>query len=394
MEEYRYKDGSMLRKGYTTGTCAALAARAAVMGLLSGSCPPRISLRVPAGITVSACTEEPESGTGVSGSRFFQCAVRKDAGDDPDVTDGLLIFCRAEFSETGTGEEAVTIRGGTGVGRVTRKGLDQPVGEAAINSVPRAMIRQAVEDLLGETGEERALILTISVPEGEKTAEKTFNPLLGIQGGISILGTTGIVEPMSEEALLETIRAQLQMLRAQGRSWIAAALGNMGAICAGEYLKHTTEGSTVICSNYIGRTIDMAAELGFSGLLLFGHLGKLVKLGNGIMNTHSREGDGRMDTMLSCALEAGAGLELLKRIRLANTSEEALEILSAAGLGEASMGILLKRIRFHLNRRTAGTMETGVFLFSQETGLIGKTEGADALADRISREQETTEGIR
>lgn len=294
------------------------------------------------------------------------------------MTDGLLVFAQARFLPENTGNARVIIDGGEGVGRVTKAGLDQPVGAAAINSVPRRMIETAVAEVLEEAGLDRTVEILIFVPGGERTAEKTFNPVLGITGGISILGTSGIVEPMSEEALIETIRAHMQVLRSEGRRFAAAVPGNMGERFLWSYLEREGIGKipAVVCSNFVGRTLDMAGELGFSGLLLAGHLGKLVKLGCGIMNTHSKEGDGRMETLVACALRAGAGTGTLKRIQEANTTEQALEELKAAGILKETMGALLERMDWYMRRRVPETLETGILVFDAAGTLLGATENA------------------
>lgn len=393
MEALVYKDKKMLRRGYTTGTCAALAAQGAVSFLVSGIWPETAELMTPAGQMVRVPLMEKKAGNGAA-----SCAVKKDAGDDPDVTDGLLVFARARFlpentgnareADHGTGtasarERRVIIDGGEGVGRVTKAGLDQPVGAAAINSIPRRMIEAAVTEVLEEAGADRPVEILIFVPGGEKAAEKTFNPVLGITGGISILGTSGIVEPMSEEALIETIRAHMQVLRSEGRRFAAAVPGNMGERFLWSYLEREGIGKipAVVCSNFVGRTLDIAGELGFSGLLLAGHLGKLVKLGCGIMNTHSKEGDGRMETLVACALRAGAGTGTLKRIQEANTTEQALEELKAAGILKETMGALLERMDWYMRRRVPETLETGILVFDAAGTLLGATENArDLLA--------------
>ena len=393
MEALVYKDKKMLRRGETTGTCAALAAQGAVSFLVSGIWPETAELMTPAGQMVRVPLMEKKAGNGA-----VSCAVKKDAGDDPDVTDGLLIFARARFlpenagnareADHGTGtasarERRVIIDGGEGVGRVTKAGLDQPVGAAAINSVPRRMIEDAVAEVLEEAGADRPVEILIFVPGGEKAAEKTFNPVLGITGGISILGTSGIVEPMSEEALIETIRAHMQVLRSEGRRFAAAVPGNMGERFLWSYLEREGIGKipAVVCSNFVGRTLDIAGELGFSGLLLAGHLGKLVKLGCGIMNTHSKEGDGRMETLVACALRAGVGTGTLKRIQEANTTEQALEELKAAGILKETMGALLERMDWYMRRRVPETLETGILVFDAAGTLLGATENArDLLA--------------
>ena len=218
-EHYISVGRERLRCGYTTGTCAAAAARGAAELLLTGQLPPAVRIDTPAGIPVEAELLEPSSG-----SDWAACAVRKDGGDDPDATHGTLIFARVERSAT----PGVTIDGGEGVGRVTKPGLDQPVGAAAINHVPRQMIEQQASAAMAANGCDGGLRVVISAPEGERLAQKTFNPRLGIVGGISILGTSGIVRPMSEAALIDSLRLEQDMLAAAGATDIVVTPGNYG----------------------------------------------------------------------------------------------------------------------------------------------------------------------
>ena len=405
MDTFVYKDHKKLRCGYTTGTCAALAAQGAVRFLLTGSWKETEEIMTPKGILVAASLEKKSSGDG-----WAECAVQKDAGDDYDVTNGILVYARAEKEPPGlrledgsqqekekpdqqnaeSSETLIEIDGGIGIGRVTKPGLDQPVGAAAINSVPRKMIRDAVYALLEEAGEFLPVSITISVPAGVEAAKKTFNPVLGIEGGISVLGTSGIVEPMSEEALVETIRTHLNVLRAEGRKWVIAVPGNMGAGFLKGYLTEQNKtsvgsmeafmNSLVTMSNFVGRTIDITAELGFSGIMIAGHMGKLVKIGNGIMNTHSREADGRMDTMLSCALSAGTeDLELLRKIQGSNTTDEVMDHLKQAGILDDTIKVFLKRAAWHLAHRSRAEVKTGMIVFGTKGEYLGETEDADMI---------------
>lgn len=419
---YIFKDKKRLRCGYTTGTCAALAARAATRFLLSGRFPVSEQIRTPDGPVAEAGIERTDSGTDPDGIRWASCAVRKDAGDDPDVTNGLYICARVrledqrkrlEGTETEISCPRVRIDGGEGIGRVTRAGLDQPPGMAAINSGPRGMITRAVLELLEESGEERTAFVVISAPGGEEIAKKTFNPQLGIQGGISILGTGGIVKPMSEEALVDTIRAELSIRRAAGARIAIAVPGNLGAGYLARYLNGAATGekallgtipeaktddersmidSPVTCSNFIGKTVDLAGELGFSGLIFAGHIGKLVKLGNGIMNTHSNEGDGRMDTLVSCALSAGADRELLLHIQGANTTNEALDFLRLSGLLKDTMQVLVRRIEKHLAHRAADGLLTAAILFDSDGAVLGETRQARSLLLEMQKAAESLKG--
>lgn len=409
MDEYIFRNKKMLRCGYTTGTCAALAAKGAVTFLATGKWPETAVLMTPGGKQIRAVLEERKAG-----SQYAECAVRKDGGDDYDVTNGILIFARARFLTEKEPGPQIVIDGGKGVGRVTKPGLNQPVGAAAINSVPRKMIEEAVLCALREGSEaaggglgtkrgkeqgkeqetKKRVEIIISVPQGEQAAKKTFNPVLGIEGGISILGTSGIVEPMSEEALTETIRAHMNVLKSEGRKFLAVVPGNIGEGFLRRYVEKREPQKTdadgrfpvVVSSNFIGRTIDMAGELGFLGLVIGGHIGKLVKLGNGIMNTHSREGDGRMDTLISCGLSAGAGLSCLKKIQNSNTTEEALSVFASEGISEAVMEALCERIQVFARRRAREELSVGVILFDASGEVIGQTADAEKILDSVMAE--------
>jgi len=375
---YVYQDKKRLRCGYTTGSCAAAAAKAAVRMLLLGEVCERVDLVTPGGVSLSLLPEHlVRSGESVS------CGVRKDGGDDPDVTDGILVMVNVA-KEAGPG---VRITGGAGVGRVTRPGLEQPPGSYAINETPRRMIREVAREAMEEAGYKGGLCITVSVPEGERLCARTFNPSLGIEGGISILGTSGIVEPMSEKALTDTILLELKMHAARGERCCIITPGNYGMHFIAQTL-HLDLSQTVKCGNFIGDTLDMAPVCQLNGVLLVGHLGKLVKLGAGMLNTHSRYGDGRMEVLCSCALRAGADIPLLKGILECVTTDGALSLLAGAGLLEQTMDILLEKIAFHLKRRAFEGVQVEAIVFSNAYGLLGQTSGARELMDRIHREME------
>ena len=220
--------------------------------------------------------------------------------------------------------------GGKGIGRVTRPGLSCPVGSAAINPVPRAMIEEAVAGVCRECREPCGIKVIISIPDGERLAKKTYNPRLGIEGGLSVLGTSGIVEPMSEKALLHSIELELKMAASAGRRYVLISPGNYGEDFSRKTLGLNTEYS-VKCSNYIGETVDFAAQFGFRGLLLVGHAGKLVKLAAGVMNTHSRVADCRMETLAAHAALFGADRQIVRSILDCITTDEAFGVLERAG---------------------------------------------------------------
>lgn len=374
-----YRDQKKLRRGYTTGTCSAAAARGAAWMLLSGQAVEQVRITTPAGITLTLIPE----GAVLEEDRAV-CGIRKDGGDDADVTDGILIFAEVKkIKETG-----VHITGGRGIGKVTARGLEQEPGSYAINRVPRRMIREAVEDVMDVYGYEAGLLVTISAPEGEVLAARTFNPRLGIEGGISILGTSGIVEPMSERALVDTIALELGMQAAAGRSCCIITPGNYGIQFIDSVLGLDL-GLAVKCSNFIGDTLDLAPAYGFKGLLLIGHLGKLVKLGAGMMNTHSRYGDGRMEVLCACALEAGAERELLKALLECVTTDGAVSLLREAGLDKPVLGILMRKIDTYLKRRAYPGMVVGALVFSNVHGWLGQTEDASRLLAWVKEELKT-----
>ena len=373
MEEYIVKDGKKLRLGYTTGSCAAAAAKAAAVMLLTGRRLETVALLTPKGIRLELEVREVETGPG-----YVSCAIAKDAGDDPDVTDGALIFARVSRRE----EPGIVIDGGPGVGRVTKPGLDQPVGAAAINSVPRRMIRENLEEVCALADWSGGLEAVISVPEGERLAKKTFNPRLGIAGGISILGTTGIVEPMSDGALVGTIRAELSQRRAAGDCYVLLTPGNYGS----EFIRDglgLDPALAVQTSNFIGDALDLCRELGFSGALLVGHVGKLVKLAGGMLNTHSRWGDCRMEILAAHAGAAGAPPERLGALLECAACDDALRILREAGVYRETLERLTRRAAFHLSARAGEDLEVGTVLFSKVYGILGRTENAEALLNCI-----------
>ena len=373
MEEYIVKDGKKLRLGYTTGSCAAAAAKAAAVMLLTGRRLETVALLTPKGIRLELEVREVETGPG-----YVSCAIAKDAGDDPDVTDGALIFARVSRRE----EPGIVIDGGPGVGRVTKPGLDQPVGAAAINSVPRRMIRENLEEACALADWSGGLEAVISVPEGERLAKKTFNPRLGIAGGISILGTTGIVEPMSDGALVGTIRAELSQRRAAGDRYVLLTPGNYGS----EFIRDglgLDPALAVQTSNFIGDALDLCRELGFSGALLVGHVGKLVKLAGGMLNTHSRWGDCRMEILAAHAGAAGAPPERLGELLECAACDDALRILREAGVYRETLERVTRRAAFHLSARAGEDLEVGTVLFSKVYGILGRTENAEALLNCI-----------
>ena len=433
---YVIKNNKKLRFGYTTGSSAAGAAKAAARMLFSEEPVPYVRLATPRGIElyleILEIRKEADS---------VSCCVRKMAGDDPDATDGVRVFARvqkmrpeellqqaaylvleeqngittlpaAEFSavrpadvpngpcsqaqgsaglqvdlralrETGGKEHPlVGITGGPGVGIVTLPGLEQPVGLPAINRVPRRMIGAEVLSVAESFGYTDGLLVMISVPEGEQLAEKTFNPRLGIRGGISILGTSGIVEPMSERALVASIELEMQQKLSDGREYLLVTPGNYGQ----EYLRGNfpfPHEEAIKCSNFVGQTIDLAVNKGVKGLLFVAHIGKFIKVAGGIMNTHSHEADARMEILAACALKAGADRELLLEVLDSTTTDEALQRLWDFPCRERTLQLVMERIEFYLNFRAQKRLKVGAIIFNNIYGELGRTSQAEELLEGL-----------
>lgn len=386
LERYVYKNQKKMRCGYTTGTCAAAAAKAAAQMLLSGRKVTEVSVRTPSDITLTLQVCEIQMK-----AHAVSCAVQKDSGDDPDITNKILIFAEVSYiynssniiNDTAAVKPQIIVDGGVGIGRITKKGLARPVGAAAINPVPLKMIEAALKETAEAFGYEGGLQAVISAPQGVEIAKKTFNPQLGITGGISILGTSGIVEPMSEQALIDTIRTEMKMHLADGEQTLLITPGNYGQDFLHETLKIELKRS-IKCSNFIGDTIDMGCELGAKGMLFVGHIGKLVKLGAGIMNTHSKMADGRMEILAACAVRAGAGIEAVRNILDCVTTDAALELLKNEKILGKTMEQLMLQIDACLQKRGGDNMQIGAVVFSNEYGLLGKTEQADELLLKIT----------
>ena len=375
LEHYVRKGSQQLRYGYTTGTCAALAAGGATRLLLMGRAPSSLSLLTGKGIVVEVGLEE----YGIDEGSAW-AGVYKDAGDDSDITDGMLICARAERSE----EDGVSIEGGKGVGRVTKEGLDQPVGNAAINSGPREMIRKQVSEICSELGYDGGIKVTVFIPEGERAAEKTFNPNLGIEGGLSILGTTGIVEPMSQQALVETIELEMKQ-DGLVSDCIILTPGNYGI----HYIEEKgldgledEKGNRIPVlkfSNFLGETLDMMPVCGIQKAIVVGHAGKILKAAAGVMNTHSSWADCRREIICSYCAVCGGDRKVCSRIMEAATTDACFDILDEAGLLEDVVGEVMKAIQSHLDHRTGGLVRTGAVMFSNVRGTLGITDEADKL---------------
>ena len=539
MNEFVFKNQKKLRCGLTTGTCAAACAQAAMLRLLTGQVRSEVTVRLPESrkrvqVDVAAAKLHAEIadnranrgtqqnsdgrsplqrvGSAESDSRSFDqrvtlavyptadggFATRKDAGDDPDVTNGTEIRAYIQVCDVvvvpegafASADGRLYLTGGVGVGRVTKPGLEQAVGQSAINRVPRQMIFDAVQQVLdafeddekrrtegctpslkmknklkhvdgkpdaeyirskwlnegnekSERSEKPCYLITISVPAGAELAQRTFNPMLGIEGGISILGTTGIVEPMSEAAIVATIETSIRQVLAmedaavsetqtlrkeevsadqktetsEERTAADEAVGQLQSPAAhgeqkeltgsgrkddgdigrsarrilavpGNYGQHYVEqqlglrGVPVVeVSNYIGEAIDLAVSYGATDFLLVGNVGKLVKLAAGIMNTHSRVADGRWEIFAAHLALCGGTRAQVAAMREATTTEEMLTRLEEMGLRVPVMASIMGEIEAHMAHRIRGQMNFGVIVYSERFGRVGETAGAERLLE-------------
>lgn len=359
----------MMRYGFTTGSCAAAAAKAAAYMLLTGKQKEEITIETPKKIPYTARLLDIRRR-----EERVSCAVEKDGGDDPDVTTGMLIYAEVSYGSSAR-NQTIEIDGGLGIGRVTKPGLDQPVGNAAINHVPREMIEREVRQVCRLTDYKGSLNVLIYAPEGLKVAEQTYNPRLGITGGISILGTSGIVEPMSSQAILDTIKVELNQRRAEGYDYVVVSPGNYGVDFMKKAYGYDLDRS-VKCSNFIGDTIDMAASMGFKRLLLAGHVGKLIKVAGGIMNTHSREADCRMELLAAFAVREGAQAHEACRIMECAVTEEAIRILADIKKLTPVMDYGVKRICYYLKKRGKEKLQIDCILYTNEFGELARSKGA------------------
>lgn len=354
-------EGKRWKRGITTGACAAAAAKAAAQALIEQREISAVEIITPRGIKlalpIARCSFTKDEAC---------CGVVKDAGDDPDSTDGAMINATVCWTE----QIGVSILGGEGVGVVTKPGLQITVGEAAINPVPRELIRRSVEECLPL---EQGVAVTISVPNGRELARKTLNPMLGIINGISILGTTGIVEPMSEEAFRTSLAPQIDVALAAGYNSLVFTPGKIGESIARRY--HIPAEVSILTSNFIGYMLEEASRRGVKDIVLFGHMGKLVKVAGGIFYTHSKIADGRMDIIAAEAANMGASAQQVGAILDCITTEAALPILQEAGL----MGVfhrLAKRASRRAEQYVHGSLRVGTVMVSLQGAILGIDDNA------------------
>lgn len=373
-EHYVISGNKRLRCGYTTGSTATLASKAALLWLLSGTRPDSIEIMTPKGWKQRVNVIWNDNALNASSCR---CGVKKDAGDDCDATDGVIIYSTVTiYRDSSYNDVDVEIDGGKGVGRVTKAGLDQAVGKAAINSVPRAMIEQEIKSLCEKYSFTGKIKVIIDVPDGERIAKNTFNPVLGVIGGISILGTTGVVEPMSVQALIESLEVEMRFASENNKNKDFRPLiitpGEYGA----EFLSHFDIDVPIVkCSNYIGEVLDMASVFKFTHVLISGHAGKLVKLAAGVFNTHSHVADCRVEIFSSHAALCGASKETVAKLMDCATVDACIDVLKKASEVNTDevLESIMKKIKIHLDRRIKASYKWDFLMFSKVYGVLAKT---------------------
>lgn len=342
-----------LRTGITTGTCAAAAAKASAIFLASGRTPQSVTVR------------------NLEGREFLLNVFRdgeyfgvvKYSGDDrSDVTDGAKIFARVEIID---GENDIVFMAGKGVGVVTLPGLKVHPGEPAINPVPREMIKRAVREVIPR----KSIRVTISVPNGEELARRTFNPRLGIIGGISILGTTGIVKPMNEQALLDSLTLELSMIHSLGHREIFIAFAGTGEKFTRKIF-HAAGRNVIQCGNYPGHVLDESLRFGFTRATICGHPGKLLKLSAGNFITHSKVADGRLESLCAHLALMGASQSLIHRIYHSNTTNEAINIITAEGFSDVWNNIA-RVVSLKCEERVNKAMKISAVFIDSDGNILG-----------------------
>ena len=345
-----------LRTGWTTGTCAAAAAKAAAATLLSG----RPQERVEIGLPRSARRVSFPVASSRLGDGWAEAVVVKDAGDDPDVTDGAHLTARLSLA----GEPGLRLEGGEGVGTVTRPGLGLQVGGPAINPVPRRQITAAVGEVI-DLATNGALVV-ISVPEGERMARKTTNPRLGIVGGISILGTTGIVRPFSTAAWRASVEQAIDVIAAEGLDTVVLSTGGRTEHAAMRLYPELDEVCFVEVGDFTGHALRRAAARGLARCVFVGMAGKLAKLGAGVMMTHWTRSRVDPDLLACLTADAGGGPDLVAAVGRANTARHAYELWAAAGL-TATCDLLCDQVAANLSRFCGGRLAVEVVMVDFES---------------------------
>ena len=350
--------GESLRTGWTTGTCAAAAAKAAMKALVSGEPQTRVDVKLPGKGAERRVEFEVERCD--LGGAWAEAVVVKDAGDDPDVTDGAHLTARVSWR----GEAGLELDRGDGVGEVTRPGLGLPVGGPAINAVPRRMISYSVEEVLDP--DERGVRVEISVPGGEKMAEKTTNARLGIVGGISILGTTGIVRPFSTAAWAASVVQAVNVMGAQGHKTFVLSTGGLTEKAAMRLLPDLEEVNFVEVGDFTGQALKRAVENKLERCFFVGMAGKISKLAAGVMMTHWTRSKVDNDLLAEITAKAGGSPTLIAEVENANTARHAYELWRSADLTDAA-DLLCRQAAENLVEYTEGKLEVHVVLVDFDT---------------------------
>lgn len=405
MKEFVYIDGKKYRRGYTTGSCATAVSKAAVYMLLTNEKIDTVNIDTPKGIYLSIPVVSSEIKKNEdTGEIYSICSVQKDGGDDIDATNGIEIFAKATWvyeDEIDKSEKNFSFEGdgfcvfsGDGVGIITKKGLSVEPGRPAINPVPQKMIAKEVESVLKASGEnvlndknsldnrKKVIKITIFIPKGEEVANKTFNPRLGIVGGISIIGTSGIVEPMSDEGWKKSLSIELNMKKELGMDKIILVPGNHGESFISDRIGENS--SVVRTSNFLGYMLMETKRMGFKKILLAGHIGKFIKLSAGIFNTHSKVADARNEILIANLALMGASTELVRKIDSCLTTEEATDIVYENGFGEV-FDIICEKCKKRAEMHVDNEIEIEVFIFKMDKTVLGKSKNAEEMLDSFRK---------
>lgn len=386
IDEFVYVDGKKYRRGYTSGSCACGATKAALIMHLEKRNINEVRIGTPKGVDLDLKIDNISRG-----KDWVQCSVKKDGGDDIDATHGMDIFARLELVQadqvpdfrSDLDSDYLFITSGQGIGRVTKKGLDIRPGRPAINRVPLNMILKVVQETLDEAGLDiydylggRKILVTIFAPQGQEIAKRTFNSNLGIEGGISIIGTTGIVEPMSDEGWKKALSAELAIKRAEGRETIILVPGNIGRDIMAKSYGVDLDG-IVKMSNFIGYMLMETKRLGFRKVIIGGHIGKLIKLSGGITNSHSRVADARREIMVANLALLGAPLELLKEVDACLSTDAMVDIIRKAGYSQVFKVLADKaasKAKVYMRLGQEDHIDIEVYLFSMDGSLLAKSQ--------------------
>lgn len=356
---------SSLRTGYTTGTCAAAATKAALSALVSGDNLPKVNVSLPKDkhIVIDIAWIKFVNEKSVTAS------VIKDGGDDPDVTNGAEIWSTVSLLES---SNKIMIDGGIGVGRVTKPGLGLEIGKAAINPTPLKMINQAIEEILEKQQKNRyGLSILISVPKGEEIAKRTDNPRLGIIGGISILGTTGIVIPYSTASFAASIRQSIDVSIAMGSDSVILTTGGRSEDFARSIFGNSVADHAYIqIGDFIGFSIKQCAIKKIKKAYVIGFIGKLTKMAMGVKQTHVKGSNVDMNFLATLANRCGANNDLVKKIKLANTARHVGELIDQSGLS-MFYDVLCEEVYNHLSKDSPSDLKIKIILLDFAGKIIG-----------------------